>query len=89
MLKYILLTLAILFASSTIQAGDYFAVHGCHRGHRAAKRDARRYGGYVVNTNNYPNFSSGYYCAVHGPGSYRRMKNVCSRYSQCYVKSGY
>ncbi|KOR29815.1 hypothetical protein TI05_14705 [Achromatium sp. WMS3] len=32
MLKYILLTLAILFASSTIQAGDYFAVHGCHRG---------------------------------------------------------
>ncbi|MEZ5792266.1 MAG: hypothetical protein R3D34_16280 [Nitratireductor sp.] len=48
------------------QACGWYAVVGCARGWNQANSDAPP-GTYVIDTNQYPNFRNGWFCAVDGP----------------------
>ncbi|MEZ5799750.1 MAG: hypothetical protein R3D29_03730 [Nitratireductor sp.] len=51
---------------ATAQACGWYAVVGCARGWNQANSDAPP-GTYVIDTNQYPNFRNGWFCAVDGP----------------------
>lgn len=58
------------------QACGWYVVLGCFKGYGAAERRANNIGARVVDTNEYPNFRNGWYCAVDGPHSRRRAKQL-------------
>ncbi len=58
------------------QACGWYVVLGCFQGYGAAERRANNIGATVVDTNDYPNFRNGWYCAVDGPHSKRRAKQL-------------
>ncbi len=58
------------------QACGWYVVLGCFQRHSAAQRRANNIGAYVIDTNDYPNFSNGWYCAVDGPHSKRKAKRL-------------
>lgn len=51
------------------QACGWYAVGTCSRRPGPARRSARRFGGYVVRTDNVANFRPGWFCSVMGPGN--------------------
>jgi len=61
---------------------SWYTIASCSRRYGPAKRAARRFrGGHVVDTrdSDYPNFRSGYYCAVAGPYKKPRAQRRASR----------
>lgn len=51
-----------------VQACGYYVIMGCFRSRGPANRQRSRTGAMtVVDTNQYPNFRNGYYCAADGP----------------------
>lgn len=73
------------------QACGYYVVLGCYNTYKKASWQANRIGAGVVDTNNYPNFRNGYYCAADGPHSKRRAKQLRRAWrdtvSDAYYKS--
>lgn len=58
------------------QACGWYVVLGCYDSYRQASRQANRIGAGVVDTNNYPNFRNGYFCAADGPYSRSRARQL-------------
>lgn len=58
------------------QACGWYVVLGCFQRYRAAQRRARDIGVIVVDTNDYPNFRNGWFCAVDGPYSRGRANQL-------------
>lgn len=71
----------------------WWAIYSCHKSRNAAIRDMNSIGyGGVVDTNDVPNFTNGYYCVADGPTSKsnaRRKKNRARRdFDSPYIKNG-
>lgn len=58
------------------QACGWYVVLGCFKRYRPAQRRANNIGVIVVDTNNYPNFRNGWFCAVDGPYSKGRANRL-------------
>ena len=58
------------------QACGWYVVLGCFKSWNAAQRRADRIGASVVDTNDYPNFRNGWFCAADGPYSRRRARQL-------------
>ncbi|MGI9382493.1 MAG: hypothetical protein ACR2PO_05015 [Methyloligellaceae bacterium] len=76
------------------EPGAWFAVGGCYKSGAAANRQAARLGVNVVDTNDYPNFRNGWYCAAIGPFDRRnaelnRQQFVAQGVYDAYVKRGW
>ena len=73
------------------QSCGWYVVLGCFKRYRAAENRANNIGAYVVDTNNYPNFRNGWFCAVDGPHSKRRARQLRRAWrgtvSDAYAKS--
>lgn len=73
------------------QACGWYVVLGCYDSYEQASRQANRIGAGVVDTNNYPNFRNGYFCAADGPYSKSRARQLRRSWrgtvSDAYAKS--
>lgn len=76
------------------EPGAWFAIGGCYQSSAAANRQAARLGVNVVDTNDYPNFRNGWYCAAIGPFDRRsaelnRQQFIAQGVPDAYVKRGW
>jgi hypothetical protein len=55
------------FFSTVAQACGWYAISVCSRNYQGAEIASERYGGRVVDTDDFENFAGGYFCAVVGP----------------------
>ncbi|MEO0800163.1 MAG: hypothetical protein AAFY53_13290 [Pseudomonadota bacterium] len=90
--------MTLVTADAPAQASDglvcqWFAIGVCAKTRAAAVRGARRFGGYVIRTDNIDNFRSGFFCSVvqrntRGAAfaARNRMRNRGAR--SAYVKEG-
>ncbi len=90
-----LTTLAAAQASGEFRVAQgcgWYVVLGCFQSWDAAEDRANGLGAIVVDTNNYPNFRNGWFCAVDGPYSRGQAKkrrwNWKSSVPDAYAKSG-
>ncbi len=58
------------------QACGYYVILGCFKSYGAAANRANTIGARVVDTNNYPNFRNGWFCAADGPHCRRRARQL-------------
>ena len=58
------------------QACGWYVVLGCFKSWNGAQRRADRIGATVVDTNSYPNFRNGWFCAADGPYSRSRAQQL-------------
>ncbi len=73
------------------QACGWYVILGCYKSWNGARSRADRIGAKIVDTNNYPNFRNGWFCAADGPHSRRRAKQLRRAWrgtvSDAYAKS--
>ena len=79
-------------AASTFEGCGWYVIMGCFKSYNGAKRRAGN-GFLVVNTNDYPNFRNGFYCAADGPFGRKSDANsflagVKSDVPDAYAKKG-
>ncbi|MEM7427986.1 MAG: hypothetical protein AAF441_17980 [Pseudomonadota bacterium] len=58
------------------QACGWYVVLGCFKSWNSAQRRADNIGAIVVDTNEYPNFRNGWFCAADGPYSRSRARQL-------------
>ncbi|MEM7302388.1 MAG: hypothetical protein AAF468_14995 [Pseudomonadota bacterium] len=84
----------VFVSQASAQSASWFAIGGCFQSYRAANRRAAQLGVDVADTNDYPNFRDGWYCAVSGPSSKRNAQRT-QRYFKnqgihdAYIKRGW
>ncbi len=72
----------------------WYAIHYCSKSYEVAASEARKFAGWVVNTNepSYPKFAPGWFCSVLGPMAKQDADNIAAKakdrgFPTAYIKN--
>ncbi len=72
----------------------WYAIHYCSKSYDVTVNEARKFAGYVIDTNDriYPNFARGWYCSVLGPMTREAADTIATRakgtgFPTAYIKN--